>query len=551
MSDTAFDAPGPIRFHDWGSEAARKRVKRRYVHDRILQWLGLGSIGIAILLLTILLSSLISTGYPAFFTTKVTLDVFIDPKLVKAEDPGKGNFRKITRDAFGKYFPDVKSRSDKRRLYKIMSSGAPFNLRKHVLNNPDLIGQSFTFAVPLSDPYDQLYKGVIPRQIEALSGGQVKLGESLAQQGLLSVEDGKTLATLTIFIDPAKASKEDPASGDYAPMIAEAIKAIFPRDSPTITRDILTDEATEALKQTVVETPGLVGKTLQLKLPVSENFDNLHRTGSAMVMNPRFGSPKLFTWYDSLAERDLLTSNFSVELFTNADSRFPEQAGLLGAIAGSFFSLLVCFLLSFVAGIAAAIYLEEFAPKNKFTDLIEVNINNLAAVPSVVFGLLGLAVFLGTFGMPRSSPLVGGMVLSLMTLPTIIIATRAALQAVPPSIREAALGVGASRHQVITHHVLPLAMPGILTGTIIGLAQALGETAPLLLIGMNAFIPSIENIGILQPATALPTQIFSWADSPERGFVSRTSAAILVLLGFLFIMNATAIYLRQRFERRW
>ena len=213
---------------------------------------------------------------------------------------------------------------------------------------------------------------------------------------------------------------------------------------------------------------------------------------------------------------------------------FPEQAGLLGAIAGSFFSLVVCFLLSFVAGIAAAIYLEEFAPKNKITDLIEVNINNLAAVPSVVFGLLGLAVFLGTFGMPRSSPLVGGMVLSLMTLPTIIIATRAALQAVPPSIREAALGVGASRHQVVTHHVLPLAMPGILTGTIIGLAQALGETAPLLLIGMNAFIPSIENIGILEPATALPTQIFSWADSPERGFVSRTSAAILILLGFPF-----------------
>ncbi|MEM8689264.1 MAG: phosphate ABC transporter permease PstA [Pseudomonadota bacterium] len=552
MSDTALHTPpGPIRSHDWASTGARARVKRRYMYDRILQWVGLGSIGIGVLLLLILLSSLVSTGLPAFQTTKVTLDVFIDPKLVKPENPGKGNFRKVTRDAFAKLFPEVTSRSDQRRLFKIMSSGAPFNVRKYVINNPDVIGQNIQFAVPLSDPYDQLYKGVIPRQIEALSGGQVELGKSLAQQGLLSVEDGKTLANLTIFIDPELATREDPASGNYAPMLAEALKAIFPRASPTITSDILGDEATEAVKQNVIETPGLVGRTVQLKVQVSDHFDSLHRTGSAMIMNPRFGSPKVFEWYDSLAERNLLQSNFSFELFTNADSRFPEQAGLLGAIAGSFFSLLVCFLLSFVAGIAAAIYLEEFAPKNKLTDLIEVNINNLAAVPSVVFGLLGLAVFLGTFGMPRSSPLVGGMVLSLMTLPTIIIATRAALQAVPPSIREAALGVGASRHQVITHHVLPLAMPGILTGTIIGLAQALGETAPLLLIGMNAFIPSIESIGILEPATALPTQIFSWADSPERGFVSRTSAAILILLGFLFIMNATAIYLRQKFERRW
>ncbi len=551
MSDTAINSPGPVRFHDWGSDAARARVKRRYMHDRILQWLGLGSIGIGILLLTILLSSLVSTGYPAFMTTKVTLDLFIDPKLVKPENPGKGNFRKLTRDAFGAHFPDVTSRSDKRRLYKIMSSGAPFNVRRHVLNNPELIGQTIKFAVPLSDPYDQLFKGVIPREIEALSIGQVKLGESMKDRGLLSVENGKTVVNLTVFIDPALATKEDPADGDYAPMLAQAIKTLFPKASETITRDIPSATAADEIKQTVVEAPGLVGKTVQLKVSVSENFDNLFQTGAAKVMNPRFGTPKVFEWYDSLAKKGLLVSNFSFELFTNADSRFPEQAGLLGATAGSFFSLVVCFLLSFVAGIAAAIYLEEFAPKNKITDLIEVNINNLAAVPSVVFGLLGLAVFLGTFGMPRSSPLVGGMVLSLMTLPTIIIATRAALQAVPPSIREAALGVGASRHQVITHHVLPLAMPGILTGTIIGLAQALGETAPLLLIGMNAFIPSIENIGILEPATALPTQIFSWADSPERGFVSRTSAAILILLGFLFMMNATAIYLRQKFERRW
>ena len=297
----------------------------------------------------------------------------------------------------------------------------------------------------------------------------------------------------------------------------------------------------------------MIGHSLVLRVPASDPIDQLNK-GEISRDTPedqRRVSDQEIGWFDVLEAEGRITTPFNWGLFFNADSRFPERAGLAGAITGSFYTLLVCFLLSFPVGIAAAVYLEEFAPKNRFTDLIEVNINNLAAVPSVVFGLLGLAVFLGFFGMPRSAPLVGGMVLSLMTLPTIIIATRAALKAVPPSIREAALGIGASKHQVMLHHVLPLALPGILTGTIIGMAQALGETAPLLLIGMNAFIPSVENMGLLEPATALPTQIFSWADSPERGFVSRTSAAILVLLGFLVIMNLVAITLRQMFQRKW
>jgi phosphate transport system permease protein len=217
---------------------------------------------------------------------------------------------------------------------------------------------------------------------------------------------------------------------------------------------------------------------------------------------------------------------------------------------GSFYTVIVTLALSFPIGVATAVYLEEFAPKNRWTDLIEVNINNLAAVPSIVFGLLGLAVFLNFMALPRSAPLVGGLVLTLMTLPTIIIAGRAALKSVPPSIREAALGVGASRLQMVTHHVLPLALPGMLTGTIIGMAQALGETAPLLMIGMVAFIVDIPG-GFFDPATVLPVQIFLWADSPERAFVERTSAAILVLLGFLVIMNAIAVLLRKKFERRW
>jgi phosphate transport system permease protein len=223
---------------------------------------------------------------------------------------------------------------------------------------------------------------------------------------------------------------------------------------------------------------------------------------------------------------------------------------VLGALVGSAYTLLVTLLLSFPIGVAAAVYLEEFAPRNRWTDLIEVNINNLAAVPSIVFGLLGLAVFLNFFGLPRSAPLVGGLVLTLLTLPTIIIASRAALKGVPPSIREAALGMGASRLQVVGHHVLPLAMPGMLTGTIIGMARALGETAPLLMIGMVAFIVDVPK-GIADPATVLPVQIYLWADSPERAFLERTSAAIIVLLAFLVVMNATAVILRRRFERRW
>jgi len=259
---------------------------------------------------------------------------------------------------------------------------------------------------------------------------------------------------------------------------------------------------------------------------------------------------KQLAWIDKLSAEDRIEKRFNKIFFTAGDSREPELAGIRGAVAGSFLILVVTLLLSFPIGVATAVYLEEFAPKNRWTDLIEVNINNLAAVPSIVFGLLGLAVFLNFFGLPRSAPLVGGLVLTLMTLPTIIIAGRSALKSVPPSIREAALGVGASKLQMVTHHVLPLALPGILTGTIIGMARALGETAPLLMIGMVAFIVEIPG-GFTDPATALPVQIFLWADSPERAFVERTSAAIMVLLAFLIAMNAAAVILRRRFERRW
>ena len=255
-------------------------------------------------------------------------------------------------------------------------------------------------------------------------------------------------------------------------------------------------------------------------------------------------------WVDYLQGQGLIRLAFNSTFFTAADSREPESAGVLGAVIGSAMALIVTVLLALPLAVMSAIYLEYFAPPGRLTDLIEVNINNLAAVPSIVFGLLGLAVFLSFFGFPRSAPLVGGMVLALMTLPTIIIATRASIRAVPSSIRDAALGLGASPMQAAIDHVLPLAMPGILTGTIIGLAQALGETAPLIMIGMVAFIVDVPT-SITDPATALPVQIFMWSDSAERAFYERASLAILALLAFLISMNFLAVYLRRKFERKW
>jgi len=542
---------GVSRSHDWGSEQAQKRVKKRYRRDRILQAIGLLAITLAIGMLGILLGSLFINGYTAFTQSKATIPVTLNAQDFDRDNPSQGNYRKAARDGFASYFSDIEEPAERRQLFKIISQQAGIVLRNEVVDNPDLIGQSFEIAIPLSDPFDQLHKGVIPRQISALNASQIKALRFLENNAYVRTVDGQSVAELNVPILERYVDAENPADGRYDRIVNSALRDVFVGRSALDYRGIIGDGAAAKLQNYVVSNPDVIGTTINITLPLTEDFDEYHRQREALARNPVFGSEQQLEWYDSLVERGLISRPFNWGIFTYADSRFPELAGLAGAIAGSFFALLICFLISFPVGIAAAVYLEEFAPKNRWTDLIEVNINNLAAVPSVVFGLLGLAVFISFFGLPRSTPLVGGMVLSLMTLPTIIIATRAALKAVPPSIREAALGVGASKHQVVIHHVLPLAMPGILTGTIIGLAQALGETAPLLLIGMNAFIPAVDQVGVLQPATALPTQIYSWADSPERGFVARTSAAILVLLGFLVIMNGLAIYLRQRFQKKW
>lgn len=348
---------------------------------------------------------------------------------------------------------------------------------------------------------------------------------------------------------------DDPFNSSWRRVMQQSMSYTFPDDSEEEIKaisQILSSGAQLVVRDKVVADPSLIGQTVEVNVPTSDPFDQLNKglidrntpEGNRRVTDAQIAA------FDELVAEGRITSPINWGILTNADSRFPELAGLRGAIAGTLWLLLVCFAISFPVGIGAAIYLEEFAKKNRMSDFIEVNINNLAAVPSVVFGLLALAVFLNWFGLPRGAPFVGGLTLALMTLPTIIIATRAALKAVPPSIREAALGVGASKQQVVFHHVLPLAMPGILTGTIIGLAQAIGETAPLLLIGMNAFITAVPD-GAFAASTTLPTQIFIWADSPERGFVSRTSAAILILLAVLVMLNGLAIYLRNRFERRW
>ncbi len=381
------------------------------------------------------------------------------------------------------------------------------------------------------------------------------------------ISNGYTAFLQTEMTIPVTLSAEELGIGDardpdalnganYQGQIKAALRAAFPevtgRREKRELYGIISDGAAYDLREQVMNDPSLIGKTITLTASMSADMDMLSKgiIQRELLESERRVSDFEISLFDKLDANGQIAMAINSALFTNGDSRQPELAGIWGAAVGSFFTLAVTLSLSFPIGVAAAVYLEEFAPKNRWTDLIEVNINNLAAVPSIVFGLLGLAVFLQFFGMPRSAPVAGGLVLTLMTLPTIIISSRAAIKSVPPSIREAAEGIGASKMQVVLHHVLPLAMPGMLTGSIIGMAQALGETAPLLLIGMVAFIVDVPG-GFFDSATVLPVQVFLWAGSPELAFIERASAAIMVLLSFLIGMNALAIWLRKRLERRW
>ncbi|MBN9029489.1 MAG: phosphate ABC transporter, permease protein PstA [Rhizobiales bacterium 63-7] len=362
------------------------------------------------------------------------------------------------------------------------------------------------------------------------------------------------------LIDPDNKRATDPSvliAANYTAVARDAIVKALGVDAQNkadvrAANAMLSKSAPIQLRDMVVADPSLIGKTVTVSFLADAQIDSANK-GQVDLTVPesnRKVSDRQIGWMQQLSASGAMAKQFNTGLFTSGNSSRPEAAGLGVALVGSLYLMLIVLVLALPIGVAASIYLEEFAPKNRLTDLIEVNINNLAAVPSIVYGLLGLAVFINFAGLPRSAPLVGGLVLTLMTLPTIIIATRAALRAVPPSIRAAALGLGASKMQMVFHHVLPLAMPGILTGTIIGLAHALGETAPLLLIGMVAFVADIPG-SPMEPSTALPVQIYMWANEAERAFVERTSGAIIVLLLFLIVMNLGAILLRRRFERRW
>jgi phosphate transport system permease protein len=425
------------------SKTKQQKVKaglaKRKSKEGRFRWYGVVSISSAILFLVVLIASITSQGYTAFYTTEIRLQVSLDAETLGLinDNPSKeelfsANYMKSLRNALKEEI-EVSGRKERKALYSFISRGAEYSLRDLVVENPSLVGGKITYWALAGDLFNQYNKG---------------------------------------------------------------------------------------------------------------NVDDTITEGSRKFKDNQIG------WFKQLDSESKVRTVFNKNFFTNGDSRDAELAGIWGAMVGSFYTLLVCFCISFPIGVAAATYLEEFAPKNKITDMIEININNLAAVPSIVFGLLGLAIFLNVAELPRSAPVVGGLVLSLMTLPTIIISSRAAIKAVPPSIKDAALGVGASKMQAVTHHVLPLAMPGMLTGTIIGMAQALGETAPLIMIGMVAFIVDIPE-GPFDAASALPVQIYLWAENPEKGFAENTSGAIMVLLFFLAFMNSCAVMLRKRLERRW
>jgi phosphate transport system permease protein len=377
------------------------------------------------------------------------------------------------------------------------------------------------------------------RGIGAFRATEIRLDVTLAPSAFAGLED----------LDP-EAPAATLGTADYRALVRDALQALFPevrerRDRRAL-GSLVSRGAGGALRAYVLLDPSRIGQTISVWLPADDEVDLFRKSGAEGV--ERLGDLKV-AWVRALEAEDRLRGVFNSRFLTSGDSREPELAGILGALVGSCLTLAVTLALVLPLGVATAVYLEEFSARSRWAELIEVNINNLAAVPSIVFGLLGLAAFLGFANLPRSAPLVGGLTLTLMTLPTIIITSRVSIQAVPPSIREAAFGVGASPLQVVAHHVLPAALPGILTGTIIGMARALGETAPLLMIGMVAFVVDIPG-SFTDAATALPVQIFLWADSPERAFVEKTSGAILVLLTFLVAMNGTAIALRRRFEKR-
>jgi phosphate transport system permease protein len=576
MTDiTSSDVPVGLRRVDVTSPAAQARIRARYRKEARFKAYGIGALALTTVFLVVLIADILVRGLPAFWQHSVVMDVTADRSVISPD--GKideatirgADYFQLTQAALEAEIPGVKSRAARKQLTRLLSSSAGEDLRNKLLANPNLIGTTVRTNLLLAAESDLYFKDK-PTEIASRDmRGTATPNAAGDDITLLTSANDFADAIVTIKQALAERATELRAEADRLSLfagdsVAARVKALR-AEADTLRQRIDQPKVEEVLDN---RTPSLL-VSINGGLVKLSKLSDVSATGKALIPLKSMDEAKPGTWnlvtYETpegnrkVSDQEIafleqlrpkVERSFNWRFLTAGDSRDPELAGIRGALVGTALTLTITLLLCLPIGVMAAIYLEEFAPKNRITDAIEVNINNLAAVPSIVFGLLGLAVFLNFFGMPRSAPLVGGITLALLVLPTIIIASRAALKAVPPSIKEAALGVGASKQQAIFHHVLPLAMPGIMTGTIIGMAHALGETAPLLMIGMIAFIVDVPH-GFTDAATVLPVQIYLWSDLPEAAFKAKTAAAIIVLLMFLFVMNGAAIWLRKKFERRW
>lgn len=574
MTDVSLHpASAAARRLDMNSDEAKARIRRRYRSEARFRSYGLIAIVITAIFLVVLITDILIKGIPAFTQHSITLDV---PVTAEKADPSGdrsemslrlGDYNGMVRDAV-KEALGVDGRVASRNVGAILSSGSGDSLRAAVAADPSVIGTTMKTQALLADEADLYFKGVGTDIDRAEGQGQVT-PSAVEKDVTLTGTPGSFEAIATVARDVIAErlrvlnarialyeNSPEQSLRDRAPGMKEnaaVLEALVNGQTAEIPFDSRMPSQLISVNGGLVKVNQVAGDTVtgEALIPLkSIDTGNWQRVTYDTPESDRQIGDTQVAYLDQMNEKGLVSSGFNTRFFTAGDSREPELAGIRGALVGSILTLAVTLALCLPIGVMAAVYLEEFASKNWFTDIIEININNLAAVPSIVFGLLGLAVFLNFFGFPRSAPFVGGLVLALLVLPTIIIASRAALRAVPPSIKEAALGVGASHQQAIFHHVLPLAMPGIMTGTIIGMAHALGETAPLLMIGMVAFIVDVPS-GFTDSATVLPVQIFLWSDLPEAAFKQKTAAAIIVLLMVLFGMNGFAIWLRKRFERRW
>ncbi|MEL6244923.1 MAG: phosphate ABC transporter permease PstA [Pseudomonadota bacterium] len=518
------------------ASSAAERLKRRRAADARFAWYGRAAVCFALGALIILIGAIVWQATSAFTHHKVRFDLELDPTLIAPnglDDPeaiaeNVSGFHALIRDDLSDTFPETRSSEQLTgELHVLVTRLAVLPVARETADTPSTIGTQQTFWVAFSDDLDLFLKGLGSPQsrlhLPALSGAV------RTEAGDLALIDAR--ARFSPIVRALDGSTRDP-SGEGPSVLVQTGGLVL--KAQTVQDDRIIGTVLAGGARRLGDLEGAAATVHVIEQPEAERNVTDAQIAWTLVLKA-----------DGRIER-----RWNGAFFSNADSTYPELAGVLAAIAGSLLLMMVTAALAVPVGIAAAVYLEEFAPTNRLTRLIEVNINNLAAVPSIVFGLLGAAVFLNAFGLPRSAPLIGGLVLSLLTLPTVIIASRAGLKAVPRSIRDAALAVGASPTQAVFHHVLPLAAPGMLTGAIIGLARALGETAPLLLIGMVAFVAEVPS-GPGDEATALPVLIYKWSTGAERAWEPMTAAAIVVLLVMLVFINGTAVILRRHFERTW